>query len=79
VDQPRQHQHREKQLGNGRVKVLNKMRVEQSPTFRYWYVLDHLGGNDINKEGVKYLVEIYMKKLQTLNMCNTFLRKGETV
>jgi hypothetical protein len=34
------------------------------------------GGNDIGKEGVRYLVEIDMKNLQTLNMCKGWLYSG---
>lgn len=45
------------------------MLMEQPPSLRYWYIWQNVGGNDIKKEGVQYLVEIPMKKLHSLNMC----------
>ena len=50
--------------------------MEQPAPLGHWYYSANLGGNDMRKEGVRYLVEIDMKKLKTLNMCKFVCNLG---
>ena len=66
----------EKQPWQIGTQIFDQVWVEQPAPLGHWYYSANLGGNDIRKEGVRYLVEIDMKKLKTLNMCKFVCNLG---